>query len=170
MSDALIRAAIEKTSGTLVSNPDKGRVKNVEATASLLDGLRCEVKGTSGELLQTDMPRAVGGTASAPNPGWLMRAALASCNATCIAIRAAKLGVPLTTLEVTVSSESDLRGMLGVGDMVPAGLQELCVTVRIAAPGHATETLDELVRWACAHSPVGGSDPATARVIVQVQA
>lgn len=169
MSHAEVREAIEKASRFLAENPDKSRKKSPAATASLLDGLRCQVTGPAGELLQTDMPPAVGGTATAPNPGWLMRAALASCNATCIAIRAAKLGVALTSLEVTVTSESDLRGMLGVDDTVPAGLQDLCVHVRIAASGHPADTLDELVRWACAHSPVGGSDPASSRVVVDVQ-
>lgn len=166
MTDTRVREAIEKSSRFLAGQPEKGRVKSPPATASLLDGLRCQVSGTSGESLLTDMPPGVGGTASAPNPGWLMRAALASCNATCIAMRAAKLGIALTQLEVTVTSESDTRGLLGLDEAVPAGLQDLCVQVRIAAPGQSPETLDELVRWACAHSPVGGSDLAGARIEV----
>lgn len=169
MPDTRIRDAIEKTGNYLAQNPEKSRAKSPAATASLLDGLRCEIAGSAGELLHTDMPPGVGGLASAPNPGWLMRAALASCNATCIALRAAKLGVALTRLEVTVTSESDVRGMLGVDESVPAGLLDLCVQVQIAADC-PPDTLEELVRWACAHSPVGGSDPANARVTVDVLA
>jgi uncharacterized OsmC-like protein len=170
MPDIRVRDAIEKTGQYLAQNPGKGRARSPAATASLLDGLRCEVRGPAGELLQTDMPPGVGGLASAPNPGWLMRAALASCNATCIAMRAAKLGVTLTRLEVTVTSESDVRGMLGVDESIPAGLLDLCVQVRIAAEDCPSETLEELARWACAHSPVGGSDLGNARVTVDVHA
>lgn len=169
MPNPQVREAIERASQFLAEQPGKGRVASPPATASLLDGLRCQVTGPAGELLVTDMPRGVGGEASAANPGWLMRAALASCNATCIAMRAAKLGVDLASLEVAVTSASDTRGLLGVDEAVPAGLQDLCVQVRISAPGHSPADIDALVRWACAHSPVGGSDLAAARIEVQVR-
>ena len=115
MSATSIREAVEKVSHVLATQPDKARSKNQPAIASLSEGLKCHVTGPNGEEVRTDMPRGLGGEASAPNPGWLLRAALASCNATCIALRAAKLGIELSQLEVTVSSESDQRGMLGVG-------------------------------------------------------
>jgi uncharacterized OsmC-like protein len=115
------------------------------------------------------MPAGVGGGATAPNPGWLMRAALASCNATCIAMRAATRGVNLARLEVTVSSESDNRGMLGLDDAVSAGLQDVRLHVRISASGMSARELDELVRWACAHSPVGCANLTAVQVQVQVE-
>ena len=66
------------------------------------------------------MATSLGGGGSAPSPGWLMRAALASCDATIVAMEAARAGIELTDLTVTVVSESDNRGVLGVGDAVPA--------------------------------------------------
>jgi uncharacterized OsmC-like protein len=60
----------------------------------------------------------MGGAAAGPNPGWLLRSALASCSATVIAMRAASLGMALESLEVTVETDSDLRGLArarGVG-------------------------------------------------------
>jgi uncharacterized OsmC-like protein len=95
----------------------------------------------------------MGGAASGPNPGWLLRSALASCTATVIAMRAAKLGITLNTLEVSVESESDNRGILGLDESISAGLGAVRSKVKIAAnaePG----SLSELVRWADAHSPV----------------
>lgn len=169
MSVTQIREAIEKVSKVLAEKPEKARIKNPSATAVLADGLKCEVTGPAGEKLQTDMPAGVGGGASAPNPGWLMRAALASCNATCIAMRAARFGVNLSKLEVTVASESDNRGMLGLDENVSAGLQDLRVHVRVSAPGTPAPELSELVRWACSHSPVGCTDVCSAQVDVQVE-
>ena len=82
MSTTKIREAIAKVTQVLAEHPEKARVKNAPATALLEDGLRCRVTGPAGELIHTDMPTGMGGSASAPNPAWFMRAALASCNAT----------------------------------------------------------------------------------------
>jgi uncharacterized OsmC-like protein len=169
MSTPHVREAIEKISTVLAEKPEKGRVKSPPATATLVDGLKCQVTGLAGELLHTDMPPAVGGGAAAPTPGWLMRAALAACNATCIAMRAAKRGISLSRLEVTVDSEVDNRGMLGLDEKVSAGMQNLRVLVRISAPGTSAQELTDLTRWACSHSPVGCTDTPSARVEVQVE-
>lgn len=154
MSAASIREAIDKTSKVLSEQPEKAKSKNVPATARVLDGLRCEVTGPNGETLHTDMPPAMGGAASAPSPGWVLRAAIASCTATAIAMRAAKLDVNLTTLEVTVESHSDNRGLLGLDDKIPAGLSSLATRVKIGAPEVPSDRLRQLAEWGDGHSPV----------------
>jgi uncharacterized OsmC-like protein len=154
MSTPSIRDAIEKISKVLTEQPEKARSKNAPATARLLDGLRCQVTGPYGEVLHTDMPPAMGGTASAPNPGWVLRASLESCTATTIAMRAAKLGVDLTTLEVTVESHSDNRGILGLDDRISAGLSSLVTRVKVGAVDVPKDVLRELVEWGDRHSPV----------------
>ena len=154
MSDPAIREAIERLSAAISSEPAKARAKNAPATARLTGGLQCEVTGPQGQRLLTDMPPAMGGAASAPNPGWYLRSALASCTATVIAMRAAKLGVTLETLEVTVESDSDMRGILGLDEKISAGQAAVRTIVKIRgnAEPHA---LREIVAWADAHSPVG---------------
>ena len=110
--------------------------------------------GKSGEAIESDMPKGVGGGGGVPSPGWLMRAALASCTGTVIAMRAAQLGIALDQLDVTVESESDNRGMLGLDERVSAGLSGLCAKVRIRAATATPAELDAIVRWGDAHSPV----------------
>jgi uncharacterized OsmC-like protein len=100
------------------------------------------------------MVPSVGGTATAPSPGWLLRAAEASCVVTLIAMRAAILGVTLDTLEVTVDSESDDRGLLGIDDDVPAGPLSGRVGVRLTAADVDSDTLEEIARWGVKHCPV----------------
>lgn len=150
-----VSEAIAKLSKTFTDQPEKARTKNAAATASLQDGPQFLITGPAGEKILTDMPAPMGGAASAPNPGWLLRAALASCNATVIAMRAARLGVKLETLEVTVESDSDNRGILGLDERVTAGLLSLRTKVRIGAKSATPTQLRELVAWAEAHSPVG---------------
>ena len=154
MSTTNVREALEKISRVMTEHPEKARAKNAPATARLLEGLRCEVKGPNGETVHTDMPPAVGGAASGPAPGWLLRAALASCTATAIAMRAAKQGVNLRTLEVTVESYSDNRGMLGLDDNISAGLSAIAVRVKIGAEDRPADQLRELAEWGDRHSPI----------------
>jgi uncharacterized OsmC-like protein len=149
-----IREAQDKHIKTITEDPAKGRSKNAPATATLQDGLKLRVTGPRGEVVETDMPSLVGGTASGPAPSWLMRAGLASCTASTIAMRAARLGVVLDTLEVTVESESDYRGFLGVDDSVSAALMGLRTHVRISAKGADEDQLREIARWGDEHSPV----------------
>jgi len=155
MNASSIRAAIENVSAAISADPAKARSKNAPATARLTAGLQCEVSGPYNERLITDMPPAMGGTASGPNPGWLLRGALASCTVTVIAMRAAKLGITLSNLEITVESDSDNRGMLGLDESVSAGLAAVRMKVKISAPSASPETLREIVEWADAHFPVG---------------
>jgi uncharacterized OsmC-like protein len=150
-----VAEAIAKLTKVFAEQPEKTRTKNAPATAVFQDGLKVQVTGPAGEKVLTDMPPPMGGTGSGPNPGWLLRAALASCNATVIAMRAAKLGVRLRVLEVTVESESDNRGLLGLDEGVSAGLRNLRTKVRIGAEGATPAQLREIVTWSEAHSPVG---------------
>jgi uncharacterized OsmC-like protein len=100
------------------------------------------------------MVAAVGGADSAPSPGWILRAAEASCVATLIAMRAAQLGHRPSSLEVVVESESDDRGILGLDDSVPAGPLSTRIVVRLAASGLGNGEVRELVDWAVDHCPV----------------
>jgi uncharacterized OsmC-like protein len=147
-----IRTAIERAREALASKP-AGASADRPATAVIEDGLRCRVDGPDGWCVVTDMPGGVGGTATASTPAWVLRAAWAACEATAIAMRAAELGVELTRLEVTATSETDMRGLLGVGNE-PAGPARASMQIRIAANGTEDEKLRELVAWADSHSPV----------------
>lgn len=155
MDSAHIQHAIAQVTQFFREHPDRGPVTDKAAVATVQSGLVCKAEGPRGEELVSDMPRSVGGQASAPTPGWFLRAALANCDATVIAMRAAQLGVPLSRLQVTVESRSDDRGMLGVVPDIPAGPQALQVHVEITSAYASAEQLREIVHWAEQHSPVG---------------
>ena len=162
-----IADSIAKAVQYLANHPEEASYTDSPATA-IIDGLRATVTGPDGASLVSDMPGAVGGTASAPSPGWIMRAALASCDATVIAMRAATEGIKLDTLEVTVDGESDDRGLLGVDDDVPAGPLHSRVRVRIGAAGVDPEQLRKIVEWADHHSPVGDANRRAIPTTVEV--
>jgi uncharacterized OsmC-like protein len=100
------------------------------------------------------MTNAVGGDASAPSPAWLLRAALASCDATLVAMEAARDGIDLTGLEVSVESDSDFRGVLGVDDSVKPGPLAVRVRIQVTSSDATRDQLREIVRRAEMRSPV----------------
>ena len=154
MGSEAIQSALEAATSYYREHPDEARSTDSMATATLVDGLVTRVTSPSGDTITTDMVKSVGGSASAPSPGWLLRAAEASCVVTLIAMRAAMLGIELGSVEVSVDSESDDRGLLGMDDSVPAGPLRGRVLVRIAAPGVDPTQLDEIARWGVEHCPV----------------
>ena len=164
-----ILVSIENARQYLTEHPDEARYTDQAATAVMEDGLRCRVEHATGAVMITDMPSGVGGEGSAPTPGWLARAAQASCDATVIAMRAAELGIPLQRLEVVVDSESDDRGLLGMDDAVPAGPLSSRIRVRVTAEGMDPERLRELVEWADQHSPVSDAIRRAVPTTVEIE-
>lgn len=149
-----IRTAIRGAIDYLSEHPGDARATDSIATATIEEGLRCVVRGTDDVETYTDMVTAVGGKNSAPSPGWLLRAATASCVATLVAMKAALEEIEVGSIEVAVDSESDDLGILGINDDVPAGPLSVSVRVRLGPTEGDHEKLREIVRWADEHCPV----------------
>jgi uncharacterized OsmC-like protein len=153
VSDGTIKAAVAGAVEYLSAHPAEARYRDGAARAVLGRGLLVEVTGPAGETVSTDMPTSIGGAASAASPGWLLRAAVASCVATVIAMRAAMLDVVIESLEVSVDSESDDRGILGIDAATPAGPLSAKVHVRLAASSADNDQLQAIVAWGTEHCP-----------------
>jgi uncharacterized OsmC-like protein len=153
MGISRIASAITSARAYLAAHPDEARYRDSIASAVLEDGLRVRVTGADGSSLFTDMVAGVGGTATAPSPGWVFRAAYASCAATLIAMRAAERGLVLSVLEVEVDGESDDRGILGIAEGVPVGPISMRVAVR-AVSTQDEGTVQDVIRWGLNHCPV----------------
>ena len=166
---AEIADAIASVRQHFVDHPEDARGPDTEARARLVDGLRVHVEGPNGWTADTDMARALGGEASAPSPGWLMRAAVASCDAVLVAMQAAEEGVTLDRLEAHVTSESDDRGLVGGAD-VPAGPERVSLTVSLSAAGRSQDELEALVRRALKRSPVSEALSRSVPIAVTVEA
>lgn len=169
MKSKAIGDAIRRAREALQQRPEQARYTDTPALAVVEDGLRCRVTGPHGAVLISDMPAGVGGEASAPSPGWLLRAAHAACDATLIAMRAAEENIELSHLEVVVDSESDDRGLLGMDEPTPAGPLQTRVRIQVEAEGVAEAKLREIVDWAREHSPVDEAMLRAVPVSVEVR-
>ena len=154
MSSETIRTAIEGAISYLTENPEDGKATDSVATATIEQDLRCVVRGPDGAEVYTDMVTSVGGSNSAPSPGWVVRAATASCVATLIVMKASLEGAQIDTLEVTVDSESNDLGILGIDEDVPAGPLSVSVRVKVGSRDTDPDALREIVDWAHEHCPL----------------
>jgi uncharacterized OsmC-like protein len=153
MSSSRVRESLERLHRVFLERPAAAKKSNPPASATWQNGVRCEVTGPHGESVITDLPTAMGGDATGPNPGWLLRASMASCTATTIAMRAARLGIALRSLKVTVHSETDARGMVGI-DGVSTALSGLRMSIEIGAENVLDQQLRDLAEISEAQSAV----------------
>jgi uncharacterized OsmC-like protein len=158
MASNEIATALQRAESVFRRRPALGLHDDAQATARWDGGMRMVCEHENGTHVATDMPAELGGGGSDVTPGWLMRAGLAGCAATRIAMAAAAEGISLTRLEVVARSRSDTRGLLGMtndaGERVHAGPQDMQLVVRIDSRDAAPDQLRALVERAHACSPV----------------
>lgn len=158
MSAQYVADAMQRVEGVLRRRPDMGMHDDSPATARWRGSTRIVTSNDKGIEVMTDMPGELGGTGDQVTPGWLMRAGLAACTATRIAMGAAAAGIELTKLELRASSRSDTRGLLGMtesdGAPIGAGPHDMQLHVTIAAHGVPAEKLRALVEESHRCSPV----------------
>jgi uncharacterized OsmC-like protein len=165
-----IGEAIRNATAYLSDHPEEARYTDSAAVATLDKGLKVTVSAPDGRKVTTDMPTGVGGNDTAPSPGWLFRAALAACDTTLIAMRAAMLGMELDKVEVTIDSESNDYGILGIDDSTPAGPLSVRTKVRVRAREADAPAMRELVEWAIAHCPVCDATKREVPMTLEIEA
>ena len=175
MSMQDLAAALQRVEKVLQRRPDLGLHDDAPAVAHWQSGTRVVSSHANGMQVTSDMPAEVGGSGDQVTPGWLLRAGLAACATTRIAMGAAAEGIELAALEVIASSRSDTRGLLGMadadGEPVCAAPSDVQLLVRISAPGVSSERLSAVVAEGCRCSPVPAAIqnavPMTVRVEVE---
>ena len=161
MTADTISKAVQRARNVLSRHPEAGIHADEPAIARWGQGLRVVCTHGNGTQIATDLPAEIGGTGDQVTPGWLMRAGLASCMASRIAVGAAIEGIVLTRLEVSATSTSDARGLFGIttdlGEPVTAGPRELRLEVRIGASGVPPERLQAIIDESYHCSPVSAA-------------
>ena len=175
MDSEHIAAAMRRAERILARRPEVGMSDDSVATARWEGGLRIRTSHAEGHAVETDMPVELGGSGERVSPGWLMRAGLAACLATSIALQAAARGVVLTHLNVRATSKSDLRGLLGMPDdtgvLVGSGPRDVELRVQIAAASIPAAEVREIVAEAHRCAPVSAAlaEAAPVHLVVDVQ-
>jgi uncharacterized OsmC-like protein len=127
----VIREALERSAKAVSLKPAIGQ-KTGRTKVRLRAGLQCDIEDGAFRLTAGAGP-ATGGSGDGPSPGALGRGALGSCLAIGYACWAARLDVPVDSIEVDVEADYDVRGELGVSDDVPPGYTDVRYTVTITS-------------------------------------
>ncbi len=171
MSDSVLKA-MQRVRTVLARRPEVGVHADVPATARWSEGLCVDIFHPQGMQVTTDMPVELGGAGNQVSPGWLLRAALASCLATRIVMEAAAVGMTLSRLEVLAKSKSDARGLLGMvdeaGKRVTAAPLEVRLEVKIGAINSHKDQLQAMVESSLRCSPVFAAIDETVSVGVHI--
>ena len=156
-----IAAALERVEAVFERRPESALHDDPPGTVRWEGGLRAVASHANGKQVCTDMPAELGGTGDQVSPGWLLRAGVAACATTSIAMVAAREGITLASLEVQAGSRSDSRGMLGMadaeGEPVFPGPLGMDIQVRISAPGVSAERLRALVERGHGSAPMSAA-------------
>ncbi|NOT25531.1 MAG: OsmC family protein [Acidobacteria bacterium] len=139
-----IKIALERNVKAVSLRPSVGQGTAVTRVRLGAD-LRCDIEEGSWKL-KAGMTEKYGGDGSAPNPGVLGRAAIGSCLAIGYAMWASRLQVPITSLEVEIQADYDVRGELGASDDVRPGYGEIRYIVKVEsdAPAEDVEKMLEI--------------------------
>ena len=144
-----IRIAFDRCVKALTLRPSLGRSTGVSRTR-IRHGLTCDIEEGPWRLA-AEMPAQVGGSATGPTPGVFGRAAFGSCLAIGYMMHAAKLGVPITSLEIEVQADYDDGALFGVGTSAP-GYSEVRYTVIVESPASESDVM-RVIDEGDAHSP-----------------
>lgn len=139
-----IAAALERLEVAVERRSGFG-IRTCRSTTRLVDGLRCSTEEGPWQM-PADLPETLGGSGAAPTPGVLLRAALGSCMAMSYKLRAERHGVELTSIRVTVETDSELAGMLMTDATAPPGFTALRCHVEVVSSAPEDEVkrvLDE---------------------------
>jgi uncharacterized OsmC-like protein len=172
MTTEIISKAMQRVRTILARRPEAAIHADEPAIAHWERGMRVVARNGNGAQVMTDMPVELGGAGNEVTPGWLLRAALASCLATRIVMEAAAAGISLARLEVLAKSTSDVRGLLGMADEhdkpVTAAPYDVQLQVKIGAEDVPAERLQAIVEESFRCSPVSAAVEGTGRVELRV--
>jgi uncharacterized OsmC-like protein len=156
MSNLRARKAMERAQQLLREHPSAAKKASPPVTAIWCDGLQCEMSHREGHKVVTDMASTLGGDGTGPSPGWLLRASLAACTATAIAMRAAMANIELRKLQVSVHGEVDTRAAIGI-DGVSLAMTGMRMSIMVGANNAPESHLREIAEWGATQSTVSST-------------
>lgn len=130
------KATLEEIVALVKENPQLAKEQEI-VEARWVENAVCEIK-SGDHVLITDERRPVG-TEKGPEPALLVLAGLAGCTATSFAMFSIVMGIPVDSIEVSVTADLDLRGVLGLEESVPVGYTDIRYEARIRSSASEKE-------------------------------
>ena len=150
----MIRAAEIKAASERKVAAMRRRPKIARGTARTVVSLRrgetaCDIEDGAWRLI-ADLDTGSGFAGAAPDPGVFGRGALGACMVLGYELWAARLGVRIDDVRVTVESDYDAQGMYAVDDSVSPGWLAVRCTIEVTSPddpARVTEVIEQSHRY-----------------------
>lgn len=120
-TDAAIKLAQTKVIDRLLSDPAAATSK-ITTRGLVEEGLTCTVREKKFSAT-TDLGHAMGGDAEGPSPGFYARTAIVGCVAMGVKMAAAREGISLRSVDVTVTTDFDDLAIFGLGESTAAPVE-----------------------------------------------
>ena len=143
--------------GAIKEKPERGETV-WEARTQWKGGFKSEASIMSygrNFTIPMDEPTVQGGSDSAPNMVEVVLGAYGCCLTTGYVMNAARQGIELEGVDITLKGNLDLQGFLGLSDEVVPGYKHVDVEVALKAPKATPEQLQALHDVVLKTSPVG---------------
>lgn len=136
-----IKEAFERNSKALSLRPSLGKGTAI-TKIRLKDGCACEIEEGPWKLT-ADMSEKSGGANLGPNPGVYGRTTLGTCLTMTYAMWAAKMDIPIESLEIEIQADYDSRGYHGVDNVTP-GYEQVRYIVFVKSPAPQEKIMEWL--------------------------
>ena len=137
--DDEIRTALERNVRAVSLKAGMGKGTAI-TKVRLRPGLVAEVEEGPWNFV-AGMTEKYGGANEGPNPGTFGRAALGTCLAISYGMWAARLGVPLDSVEVDIHADYDVRGELAVNEDVRPAYSSVRYVVRVESSAPESDVM-----------------------------
>ncbi len=137
-----------------IKNDKKVAVVRPKTFTTLVAGTTTQVSVRSGKHEFTiDEPPVLAGKNLAASPVEHLLASLGSCNIITYQLWAAKLGITVDTIEITLEGDLDVQGFFGLDPDVRPGYQSIDMAVKLTGP-ETDERYAHLTKLVNEHCPV----------------
>ena len=150
-SQSVIKSALERSVQVVTLKPARGQ-RTYTNIATVGAGTVCLTVEKDQEIT-VDVGKASGGDDAGPSPSTMLRAAFSSCLAIGIKLWASRLDVPIEHITVTVETDVDARGQLGVSASASAGFEAIRIAVSVQSDADRN-AVTQVIETSFAHSPL----------------
>ncbi len=150
---SILAGVVSATAAAVQNNKALAKIRP-EAVTTLVSGSTTQViVRAAGHEFTIDEPPTLAGTNLGASPVEHLLASLGACQVITYQVWAAKLGIALDSVEVSLAGDLDVQGFFGLDPNVRPGFQSIDLNVRLNGP-ETIERYNQLTKIVDEHCPV----------------
>ncbi|MGP8956298.1 OsmC family protein [Enterobacter mori] len=137
-----------------MNSKSSGGLRTIVNTGSIIQGGTADASRKDKFSLMVDEPVSMLGTDLGANPVEYVLTGLAGCNTIVLANLAAAAGIVLDSINIELSFDININGLMGIDPAVRKGAQAINMDFHVESPNATREQLQTLIGQLSNESPV----------------